>query len=976
MAVDEGYRKAEQRIEQAWRDGAKELDLSGMGLTEVPEAIGQLTRLQRLDLSNNSISSLPESLGQLRQLQKLFLNNNLLSSLPELLGQLRQLQLLNVFGNKISSLPESLGQLRQLQLLNVSFNKISSLPESFGQLNKLQRLYLSGNKISSLPEMLGQLRQLQKLFLNNNLLSSLPEAIGQLNKLQQLYLDNNPLNSELAAAYAQGTEIVLQYLRSRADSQVVLNEAKLIIVGEGEVGKTSLLAALRGEPWVENRDTTHGVEIKPAIVKDPDSDTEITLNAWDFGGQPVYRPTHQLFFSDPAIYLLVWKPREGPQQAFIEYWLNLIKRRAPEAKIIIVSTHGGPNQRQPDIDSYDITSRFGRDTIRGFFHVDSKPDPTGNPIGIHELKEAIARIAANLPGVGDKVPAKWQQVRADLQATEKAYLSYDKVIELCADRSMDQSEADLFLLLSHTLGHLIHYHNDSLLQDTVILKPDWLAKAISFVLDDRMTRENKGLVELTRLNQLWNDPGREETERYPLELHGKFLKLMERFDLSYRVILDPLSGEPSNTSLIAQLVSDIRPILPDWGEVPQTGDEEKQLICRIIDEQGNSADAEGLFYWLIVRLHKYSLGRADYQKSVHWRRGLMLDNDYNGRALLEYVGTDVRITVRAAFPEFFIHELTKEVKWRVEHFWRGLRCQVMVPCVAPCGNNAPGTGLFDVEKLIDSKRQGMPKFPCTLPGCNQWQDIEGLLRNAPSPVPIEAQLTEELQALRREIASQKDQLRQELQQLNSNQRAMLSQIDLQFTWLKQMLVDEAKDGPRLFSFQPIEPGFWHRPKWITARFKLTLWCEHSRRPLPVLNPENPQRGVYELELPREWLVRAKPFLKLMTTTLSLVLPVAGAATKLVLDDGAYAAIEEELELGQQTLEATTEGGSKLLEGSSDAPEWESREGVMRAEGAMLREIHAILKEKDPSFGGLIRVQNKRHEFLWVHEKYKHEEEYN
>ena len=356
------------------------------------------------------------------------------------------------------------------------------------------------NQISSLPEGLGKLTSLQRLYLSRNQISSLPEGLGKLTSLQELSLDKNPLNPELAAAYEQGTAVVLEYLRSQARSQQVeLNEAKLILVGEGEVGKTSLLGALCGDEWVENRPTTHGIEIKSFTVKVPDSGKEIKLNGWDFGGQPVYRPTHQLFFSAPAVYLVLWKPREGPQQNFIEYWINLIKHRAPKAKILVVATHGGPNARQPDIDSDDITTRFGGDTVLRFFHVDSKPDATDNHID--ELKEAIAR-AASLPEVGRKVPAKWQQLREKLQTTAKAYLSYDQAIELCAEQ---ESEANLFLGISHTLGHLIHYHNDNLLKNIVILKPDWLAKAISFVLDDK---ENGGLVKFSRLKQLWNDPQR------------------------------------------------------------------------------------------------------------------------------------------------------------------------------------------------------------------------------------------------------------------------------------------------------------------------------------------------------------------------------------------------------------------------------------------------------------------------------------
>ena len=71
MARDEAYRKAEQKIEAARRSRATKLDLSDMGLTELPESLGQLTQLQSLNLTDNQLTALPESLGQLTQLQSL-----------------------------------------------------------------------------------------------------------------------------------------------------------------------------------------------------------------------------------------------------------------------------------------------------------------------------------------------------------------------------------------------------------------------------------------------------------------------------------------------------------------------------------------------------------------------------------------------------------------------------------------------------------------------------------------------------------------------------------------------------------------------------------------------------------------------------------------------------------------------------------------------------------------------------------------
>jgi internalin A len=48
--------------------------------------------------------------------------------------------------------------------------------------------------------------------------------------------------------------------------------------------------------------------------------------------------------------------------------------------------------------------------------------------------------------------------------------------------------------------------------------------------------------------------------------------------------------------------------------------------------------------------------------------------------------------------------------------------------------------------------------------------------------------------------------------------------------------------------------------------------------------------------------------------------------------------------------------------------------LSKAQGAGLRILQAFLKEKDPEFGGLIRVRNRRNEFLWIHPKF--EKEYN
>lgn len=353
----------------------------------------------------------------------------------------------------------------------------------------------------------------------------------------------------------------------------------------------------------------------------------------------------------------------------------------------------------------------------------------------------------------------------------------------------------------------------------------------------------------------------------------------------------------------------------------------------------------------------------------------MLDNDYNGRALLVYHGNDVYITVRAAYPQGLLSRLTGEVKYLVESFWEGLRCDVMVRCLNPKGC----AGLFEVGRLIENKRRGYPAQPC--PICNEWQEIDQLLTHAPaaSSAPVRElvdspTVIREIRQLGTMIARQHDESIGRFDRLDAGQKELLSKTDTAFDDLLRALTDEAKEGPRLFTLLPVNRSSFNPRSWVNTKFRLTLWCEHSRKPLPILNGLESKKGVYEIELSHEWFKRAAPYLKVLSVTLSLVLPVAKAGYALQVDDTAFKAIEEQLDFGTEVIDASLSGSKEVgqwldVQDGSFPEHGQSSNDPVRAHGAILRELHAFLKDEDPSFGGLVRVQNKRREFLWVHERF-------
>ncbi|KAF3691390.1 Leucine-rich repeat-containing protein 40 [Channa argus] len=167
--------------------------LSSNQLTQLSDDIKLLAALSTLDLHDNQLSSLPSALGELQELQQLRLSHNKLTSLPVELCTLKNLRSLTMQQNLLESLPEELGHLENLTELDLSNNYLNGLPSSLGYLTCLQKLNLCHNKLSCLPGSLGQLRNVKLLDCSNNQLTDIPASLSEMLALEQLYLRHNKL---------------------------------------------------------------------------------------------------------------------------------------------------------------------------------------------------------------------------------------------------------------------------------------------------------------------------------------------------------------------------------------------------------------------------------------------------------------------------------------------------------------------------------------------------------------------------------------------------------------------------------------------------------------------------------------------------------------------------------------------------------------------------------------------------------------
>jgi len=357
-------------------------------------------------------------------------------------------------------------------------------------------LNLGSQNIEELPPAIGRLKDLERLNLVWNRLTRLPVELAQCTKLSHLALEGNDLIFPPPEIVRQGTRAILTFLRASTSERSRQWVSKLLIVGEGGVGKTQLLRHLRSIEYDPNIETTHGIEIHPCELPHPSQpDVEMRLNAWDFGGQQIYHATHQFFLTDRSLFLLAWNARTGYEQGRLRYWLETINALAPDSPILLVSTHS--DQREADIPLVELRRRFPR--LAGQVEISNA---TG--AGVSELRSRVARLAATLPLMGEEWPRNWLEAAEHIRQIAQKYVKPTFLLEILEHFGIDPADSSVLIQWLHDLGDILQY-SDNELKEIVIIKPQWVAEHIGRVLVHPPVIENAGIFNHQDMEHLWPD---------------------------------------------------------------------------------------------------------------------------------------------------------------------------------------------------------------------------------------------------------------------------------------------------------------------------------------------------------------------------------------------------------------------------------------------------------------------------------------
>jgi internalin A len=436
------------------------------------------------------------------------------------------------------------------------------------------------------------------------------------------------------------------HLSDLTGDDVVVGDVKLMILGNGRVGKTQICRRLRGESFDEAVPSTHGIQVSSLPFGPQVFDAPVTLKIWDFGGQDIYHGTHALFLKSRAVFPLVWTPKSEAEQFDMHggftfrnqplaYWLAYVRTfgGARSPVLVIQSQCDRPeDERDPPLPPGALDS-FGYKKV---LHYSAKGDGTharGHASLEETLLDAVRWMRSNrgIVKIGPGRAAVKKALESKLAAGQRL-ISHQAYLDLCAkvERTGKGRVSDPALLLDylHNIGTV--FFRKGLFGDQIILDQAWALDAVYAVFDRasqtvKKIERNRGRFRCSELAEwVWQKHGVPEQEL--------FLSFMQQCGICFTI-----QKEGHEKRVEAEYIA------PDL--LPARSDDETQRRLKLVwDEASPDAEAVLTFALLppgLMRALIAQIGSDAGLAAEYWRDGVCFyDEKTASRALIEQRWTE------------------------------------------------------------------------------------------------------------------------------------------------------------------------------------------------------------------------------------------------------------------------------------------------------------------------------------------------
>lgn len=551
-------------------------------------------------------------------------------------------------------------------------NRITVIPDEIAQIKRLSRLNFENNLIEKVSDKVSELQRLKYLNLNNNALKELSEKIANMKGLEELKISDNPFDMLPPEIIARGIDSVRNFFKELKEQDFIY-EVKLLIVGEGRVGKTCLSEALMNDNYLLNpEESTEGIKINRWIIPveeikktNPKVSRDFQINIWDFGGQEIYHSTHQFFLTKRSIYLLVTESRKEDSHDDFFYWLNIIKLLGDKSPVIMLLNKADQPTKELPIKEYK--SAFNNIITFEKISLKSEYRPA-----FLEFKHLLKEIASNLPHIGNPLPKVWVDIRKEIEKLKisgKNYITIEEYFDICKNYYRKEDSALFLSEYFHDLGVIIHFQNDVELKDIVILNHEWITKGVYKILDDRKVIQQKGKFTYEDIKRLWSSDDHNLRAR-------ELISLMKntKFDLCF---------ELNNGEFLVPRLLPVDEVEHDW----ETSSHNARFEFRY------KFMPKGIVARLIVKMN------TDIYKDKYWRYGVILYYEETFAIIKEkYFENKITVELNGKNKREFLFLIRKTLN-DIHKDFNKLEVREMIPCNCKLCSNSETPHFYDFNLL-------------------------------------------------------------------------------------------------------------------------------------------------------------------------------------------------------------------------------------------------------------------------------------
>jgi internalin A len=491
--------------------------------------------LQTLYCGSTQVSDLAP-LKHVPNLQTLDCSSTQMSDLA-LLKHVPNLQTLSCSFTQVSDLAP-LKHVPNLQTLSCAFTQVSDLAP-LKHVPNLQTLDCSSTQVSDLSS-LEYLQNLQTISCSDCRLISVYEKLWRKPSLVTAYLFQSHLSGIPTEVLSQSPhanclDTLRAHLSDLEAGREAMSDAKLLVLGNGRIGKTQMCMKLRGEAYDPRVGSTHGVLVTSAPLPRPRGDVSGRLQIWDFGGQDIYLGTHALFARSRAIFALLWIPEaeaaaehrhEGLEfrNRPLAYWLDYARHfGSADCPVLLIQARcDAPADEwiHPPVSD----EAFGAFPYRKVLHYSALND-RGRAALDETLAEAqswlnerqgIATIGAGRARVKREIEAMRDAdaARPPLERRHRT-LTQEEFVELCR-KAGGIAEPKHLLSFLHNVGTV--FYREGLFDDRIIVDQAWALDAIYAVFDRKrafrkLQRQNGRFTRSDLGEWIWDEAGHGRKEQ-------------------------------------------------------------------------------------------------------------------------------------------------------------------------------------------------------------------------------------------------------------------------------------------------------------------------------------------------------------------------------------------------------------------------------------------------------------------------------